>query len=86
MTRRACGPRRAWSWWTRAKSVRDGAVAVQPDTNVAPRTTVGVTTAGRLLSLEVDGCEPQVGCLWKLGKTLYEMAELLGLYGLGRRV
>ena len=57
--------------------VRDGAVAVQPDTNVAPRTTVGVTSAGRLLSLEVDGCEPQVGCLWKLGKTLYEMAELL---------
>ena len=57
--------------------VRDGAVAIRKDTSVAPRTAIGVTKDGRLMSLEVDGCEPQSGCLWKLGKTLYQMAELL---------
>ena len=57
--------------------VRGGAVAVGNDTTVAPRTAIGVTKDGRLLSLEVDGCEPQKGCLWTLGKTLHAMAELL---------
>ena len=47
------------------------------DTYVAPRTAIGVKKDGRLISLEVDGCEPQVGCLWKLGKTEYDMAQLL---------
>ena len=32
---------------------------------------------GRLLLLEVDGCEPQRGCKYKIGKTTYEMAQLL---------
>ena len=59
--------------------VRDGAVALvsYDNSTVAPRTAIGVRRDGRLLSLEVDGCEPQKGCSWSLGKTLHAMAELL---------
>mgnify|MGYP002632311082 CR=1 FL=1 len=57
--------------------VRNGVVAVGNDTVIAPRTVIGVRADGRLLSLEVDGCEPKRGCLWKLGKTEHDMAELL---------
>ena len=61
--------------------VRNGVVSVSnqvaPRVSIAPRTVIGVKKDGRLLSLEVDGCEPQAGCLWHLGKTEHEMAELL---------
>ena len=57
--------------------VRNGAVAVGKDSYIAPRTAIGVTKDGRLMSLVVDGCEPNAGCWWKLGKTEYEMAQLL---------
>lgn len=62
--------------------VRDGKNALAtPDTYVAPRTTVGVTRDGRLLLLEVDGCEQARSCKWDIGKTEYEMAELLLRHG-----
>ena len=61
--------------------VRGGAVVVGQDTYRAPRTTVGVTKDGRLLSLEVDGCEPGSGCLFPLGNTTHEMATLLAARG-----
>ena len=40
-----------------ALQVRNGLNVVGNDTAVAPRTAIGVTKEGRLLSLEVDGCE-----------------------------
>ena len=63
--------------------VRDGknALANKPDTTVAPRTAAGVTRDGRLLLLEVDGCEQARNCRWVLGRTEYEMAELLLAHG-----
>jgi N-acetylglucosamine-1-phosphodiester alpha-N-acetylglucosaminidase len=62
--------------------VRDGKNAMaEPDTYIAPRTTIGVTKTGQLLILEVDGCEPQRGCRFKIGKTEYHMAELLLAHG-----
>ena len=57
--------------------VRDGLNVAGTGNYSAPRTTIGVKRDGRLLSLEVDGCEPQSGCLFKLGKTEHEMADLL---------
>ena len=57
--------------------VRDGEIAVGKGGAVAPRTAIGVKKDGKLLSLEVDGCEPQAGCLWTLGKTVHAMAQLL---------
>eukprot|EP01051_Picozoa_sp_SAG22_P009506 SAG22_NODE_797_length_7135_cov_211.841103_8_plen_305_part_00 len=63
---------------------------------IAPRTTIGTTKDGKLLVLEVDGCEPPVhahapglggraelsgGCKYKIGRTLYDMAEMLVQHG-----
>ena len=62
--------------------VRDGKNAMaKPDTYIAPRTTIGVTKAGKLLIVEVDGCEPHAGCKYTIGKTCYHMAELLLAHG-----
>lgn len=62
--------------------VRDGMNALATrDTYVAPRTTIGVTKDGALLIVEVDGCEPHAGCKYTIGKTLYDMAELLLAHG-----
>ena len=36
---------------------------------------------GRLLSLEVDGCEPRKGCKYILGKSDRQMADLLVAHG-----
>lgn len=47
----------------------------------APRTAVGVDAHGRLMMLEVDGCEPYKGCPLKLGLSLYGTAELLVAHG-----
>ena len=57
--------------------VRDGVSMAGNSTYRAPRTAAGVDGAGRLLLLEVDGCEPQRGCKFSLGKTDGEMAALL---------
>jgi hypothetical protein len=57
--------------------VRDGQNVAGNSTYSAPRTAVGVKEDGQLVLLEVDGCEPQKGCLFKLGRTIYQMAELL---------
>ena len=48
---------KAHSWLPTALQVRNGLNVVGNDTAVAPRTAIGVTKEGRLLSLEVDGCE-----------------------------
>ena len=62
--------------------VRDGVnVVASNSTYVAPRTAVGTTATGKLLFLEVDGCEQQSGCKYNLGKTNVEMAELLLKHG-----
>eukprot|EP01047_Picozoa_sp_COSAG01_P077123 COSAG01_NODE_13777_length_1537_cov_1.367872_1_plen_288_part_00 len=62
--------------------VRDGKNAMtKPDTYIAPRTTIGVTKEGKLLIIEVDGCEPHAGCKYTIGKTCYHMAELLLKHG-----
>jgi exopolysaccharide biosynthesis protein len=59
--------------------VRDGKLVVQKDAHapIAPRTAIGTTANGTLLILEVDGCEPRAGCLHRVGRTVYQMAELL---------
>lgn len=62
--------------------VRDGKNAMtSPDTYIAPRTTIGVTKEGKLLIVEVDGCEPHAGCKYTIGKTCFSMAELLLAHG-----
>ena len=58
--------------------VRNGKNAIKvPDTYIAPRTAIGVTKEGKVAILEVDGCEQSRNCKWTIGKTEYEMAELL---------
>ena len=57
--------------------VRDGVNVHTKDTYIAPRTTIGVTRDGKLIMLEVDGCEAGKDCAWTIGRTEYEMAELL---------
>ena len=57
--------------------VRGGRNVAPNGTYWAPRTTIGVDRRGRLLVLEVDGCEPQKGCAFHLGKTDRDMAALL---------
>ena len=94
----------AFSWL-----VRNGtSVVSKKGGEIAPRTTIGTTKDGKLLILEVDGCEPPVaaargdsdqdlqvkdshhtaassktngGCKYKLGRTLYDMAEMLVQHG-----
>ena len=64
--------------------VRDGANAIaadKPNMEIAPRTAIGISRAGELLLLEVDGCEPQRHCRWEIGKTEHAMAELLLQHG-----
>lgn len=54
--------------------VRNGASVVGPGGEVAPRTAIGVDAAGRLIMLEVDGCETcPVG---KQGQTVGQLADL----------
>jgi len=50
--------------------VRDGVAQRSTDTEVAPRTAIGVDKAGRLLMLEVDGIEAT-----KQGLTLNQLAD-----------
>jgi N-acetylglucosamine-1-phosphodiester alpha-N-acetylglucosaminidase len=57
--------------------VRGGRNVAGNSTYRAPRTAVGVDAAGRLLLLEVDGCEPQKGCKFELGRTDADMGALL---------
>ena len=57
--------------------VRDGVNVANAGDFVAPRTTVGLTAEGKLLSLTVDGCEPTTACQFLLGKTETQMADLL---------
>ena len=52
--------------------VRDGQNVAGAGNFTAPRTTIGTDAQGRLLSLEVDGCE---GCQW--GLTEHATATLL---------
>lgn len=98
----------AFSWL-----VRNGtSVVSQKGGEIAPRTTIGTTKDGKLLILEVDGCEPPTAaksefqqdqeekpgmdsrrralsarantsgdCKYKLGRTLYDMAEMLVQHG-----
>ena len=47
----------------------------------APRTAIGIDESGRLMMLEVDGCEPYKGCPLHLGLTLRGTAELLLAHG-----
>ena len=63
--------------------VRDGANVVpdEPNAYIAPRTAIGVTKSGKLLILEVDGCEQARHCLWDIGKTEFSLAELLIQHG-----
>ena len=85
----------AFSWLVRNGS----SVVTQKGGEIAPRTTIGTTKDGKLLILEVDGCEPPIaaasaepgqdragsesggGCKYKLGRTLYDMAEMLVQHG-----
>lgn len=64
--------------------VKDGAMQVPSTPRSllhAPRTAIGVDARGRLMMLEVDGCEPYKGCGLKLGLTLRGTAELLLAHG-----
>jgi len=61
--------------------VKNGINVADTGTYRAPRTTIGTNAKGELLLLEVDGCEPQKGCAYALGKTNHEMAELLIQHG-----
>ena len=61
--------------------VKNGVNVADSNTYRAPRTTIGTNAKGELLLLEVDGCEPQKGCGYTLGKTNHEMAELLIQHG-----
>ena len=47
--------------------VRDGVNVAPASDFVAPRTTIGTAPDGRLLSLEVDGCEPTTKCEFVIG-------------------
>ena len=57
--------------------VRAGANVAGPDDEIAPRTAVGTTVDGRLLSLVVDGCEPSKHCRFDLGMTPIEFGDRL---------
>ena len=57
--------------------VKDGVNVAPTSDAVAPRTTIGTTSDGTLLSLEVDGCEQGSGCRFNFGATEHAMAELL---------
>ena len=57
--------------------VRDGANVAPAGNSVAPRTAVGTTSDGTLLSLVVDGCEQGAGCHFDFGATEQHMAQLL---------
>ena len=62
--------------------VRDGINIADNSSYRAPRTAIGTDRTGKLLMLEVDGCEPNGGfkignCWLELGKTNREMADLL---------
>jgi hypothetical protein len=67
--------------------VRNGSsVITAKGGEIAPRTTIGTTKDGKLLILEVDGCEPKQAdaggaCKYKLGRTSYDMAQMLVKYG-----
>ena len=79
----------AFSWLVRNGS----SVVTTKGGEIAPRTTIGTTKDGKLLILEVDGCEPPTNssstadagsggsCRYKLGRTLYDMAEMLVQHG-----
>jgi hypothetical protein len=79
----------AFSWLVRNGS----SVVTKKGGEIAPRTTIGTTKDGKLLVLEVDGCEPATGadgnvdghasghCKYKLGRTLYDMAQMLVEHG-----
>lgn len=57
--------------------VRAGKNVAPTGSFVAPRTAIGTTADGRLLSLEVDGCEEGKACKFDLGKNESDMAQLL---------
>ena len=63
--------------------VREGSNVVPeaPNAYIAPRTAIGVTKSGKLLILEVDGCEQARHCRWDIGKSEHSMADLLIKYG-----
>ena len=61
--------------------IKNGANVADSTTYRAPRTTIATNAKGELLLLEVDGCEPQKGCAYELGKTDHDMAELLLQHG-----
>ena len=74
----------AWAingFWGDPWLVRDGVVNVQPGGTHAPRTAVGIDKLGRLMLLEIDGCEPYKGCKKQLGVTKHTTAELLLAHG-----
>ena len=54
--------------------VHQGHIVASVGGERAPRTTVGLDARGRLVILEVDGCED---CATATGPTLHDMAELL---------
>uniref|UniRef100_A0A7S1G9B6 Phosphodiester glycosidase domain-containing protein n=1 Tax=Bicosoecida sp. CB-2014 TaxID=1486930 RepID=A0A7S1G9B6_9STRA len=63
--------------------VQDGkSVVATPGGEVAPRTAIGVDSAGRLLLLEVDGCEK---CAVPQGLTLHKLAALMASDAVGAR-
>ena len=61
--------------------VRDGVNVAGSSDFIAPRTTIGTTAEGQLLSLTVDGCEPTSKCQFQLGRTESQMADLLVSFG-----
>ena len=61
--------------------VRAGKNVAPTGSFVAPRTAIGTTADGRLLSLEVDGCEQSNACKFNLGKNESDMAQLLIAHG-----
>ena len=66
----------AFSWL-----VRGGENVAGAGTYIAPRTAIGTTADGRLISLEVDGCEPARGCQYGFGATETQMADMLIAHG-----
>jgi len=54
--------------------LRDGLIIPQRGTASAPRTSIGITSEGSLVILQVDGCEH---CVHQRGMTLYELAKFL---------
>ena len=61
--------------------VKGGVIDAPTSERHAPRTAIGISRTGRLIMLEIDGCEPYSGCQLALGATERATAELLVAHG-----